>query len=64
MGTGQATPPGAAVSEVVLAHGSDRAPMIGAKLVTRQVREDSEQLLLAPGATRSSGAGQGGARGA
>jgi dGTPase len=51
MRTGQGTP------EVVLAHGPASGPQVGAKRVTREAREDAEQLLLAPGATRSRGAG-------
>jgi dGTPase len=47
----------AATSEVVLAHGPSSVPRVGANLVPRQAREDTEQLLLAPGATRSTGAG-------
>jgi dGTPase len=53
MRTGQAT----ATGEVVLAHGRSASPVVGSNVVTRQAREDAEQLLLAPGATRSRGAG-------
>ena len=42
---------------VVLAHASSSSPQVGATRVTRTAREDAEQLLLAPGATRSRGAG-------
>ena len=47
----------AATGEVVLAHGPSSGPRVEANLVPRQAREDAEQLLLAPGATRSTGAG-------
>jgi dGTPase len=44
--------------EVVLAHKAHHPqPRIGAALVPRQAREDAEELLLSPGATRSRGAG-------
>jgi dGTPase len=46
-----------APDQVVLAHGSSPLPLVGATRVTRTAREDAEQLLLAPGATRSAGAG-------
>ena len=39
------------------AHASGPAPSSAPSGCTRQAREDAEQLLLAPGATRSSGAG-------
>jgi len=48
---------GTGTAEVVLAHGPHSQPRISAALVPRQAREDAEQLLLSPGATRSSGAG-------
>jgi dGTPase len=51
MPNGQGTP------EIVLAHGPSSGPQVGAKLVTREAREDAEHLLLAPGATRSRGGG-------
>jgi dGTPase len=51
MRTGQGTP------EVVLAHAHSPSTKVGTKLVTREAREDAEQLLLASGATRSRGAG-------
>ena len=53
MQTGQAT----AAGEVVLAHGPSSGPRVDAKRVPRRAREEAEQLLLAPGATRSWGAG-------
>jgi dGTPase len=53
MRSGEAT----ATGEVVLAHGRSSSPVVGADLVTREAREDTEQLLLAPGATRAEGAG-------
>ncbi len=43
--------------EVVVAHEFGPQPRISAALMPRQAREDAEQLLLSPGATRSSGAG-------
>jgi dGTPase len=43
--------------EVVFAHEACYQPRISAALVPRQAREDAEQQLLSPGATRSSGAG-------
>jgi dGTPase len=42
---------------VVLAHGLGDRPRTSAAVVGRQAREDAEQLLLATGATRSTGAG-------
>ncbi|MGH9105973.1 MAG: HD domain-containing protein [Acidimicrobiales bacterium] len=42
---------------VVLAHGAGARPRTTAAVVDRRAREDIEQLLLVPGATRSSGAG-------
>jgi dGTPase len=42
---------------VVLAHGLGERPRTSAAVIGRQAREDAEQLLLAPGATRSRGAG-------
>jgi len=50
---GTTTPQG-----VVLAHGLPARPRAEAVIVARQAREEAEQLLLAPGATRSSGAGK------
>jgi dGTPase len=44
-------------TDVVLAHASSPRPFVSANRVTRRAREDAEQLLLAPGATRSGGAG-------
>jgi dGTPase len=46
-----------ATAGVHLAHASGAGPPVGATRVTRRAREDAEQLLLAPGATRSRGAG-------
>ena len=43
--------------EVVVAHEMGPQPRISAALMPRQAREDAEQLLLSPGATRSRGAG-------
>jgi dGTPase len=43
---------------IVLAHSLSGRPRAQARAVTRQAREDGEGLSLAPGATRSSGAGQ------
>jgi dGTPase len=43
---------------VVLAHSLSARPRARARAVTRQAREEGEELLLAPGATRSAGAGQ------
>jgi len=43
--------------EVVLAHGSSSLAPVKASLVGRPAREDAEQLMLAPGATKSRGAG-------
>ena len=43
--------------EVVVAHEMGPQPRVSATLMPRQAREDAEQLLLSPGATRSSGAG-------
>ena len=57
MRTGQVTPIGDAAGEIVLAHGQSANRQVGAKLLTRQAREDAEQLMLAPGATLSRGAG-------
>jgi dGTPase len=42
---------------VVLAHGLADRPRAESTVVTRQAREDAEQLLLSPGATRSKGGG-------
>jgi dGTPase len=48
----------ATVEGVVLAHRTSGPPRgTAGSVVTRQVREDAEKLLLAPGATRSGGAG-------
>ncbi len=41
----------------MFAHASAPGPVVGATRVTRSAREDAEQLLLAPGATRSRDAG-------
>ncbi|HMK96927.1 MAG TPA: HD domain-containing protein [Acidimicrobiales bacterium] len=49
---GTASPEG-----IVLAHGLDGRPRATAALVPRQAREDAEQLLLSPGATKSLSAG-------
>jgi dGTPase len=57
MRTGQVMPTGDTAGEIVRAHGHSPNPRVGAKLLTRQAREDAEQLLLAPGATLSTGAG-------
>jgi dGTPase len=57
MRTGQVMPTGDTAGEIVRAHGRTPDSRVGAKLVTRQAREDAEQLLLAPGATLSKGAG-------
>jgi dGTPase len=42
---------------IVLAHSLSGRPRAEARAVTRQAREDGEVVLLAPGATKSSGAG-------
>jgi dGTPase len=57
MRTGQVMPTGDTAGEIVRAHSPSPNPRVGAKLLTRQAREDAEQLLLAPGATLSMGAG-------
>jgi dGTPase len=43
---------------IVLAHPLSGRPRAQARAVTRQAREDGEELSLAPGATRSAGAGR------
>jgi dGTPase len=43
---------------IVLAHSLSGRPRARAQAVTRQRREDGEELSLAPGATRAAGAGQ------
>jgi len=43
---------------VVVAHGLDGRPRAASAVVDRQAREQAEDLALAPGATRSNGAGQ------
>jgi len=44
-------------SGIVVAHGLDGRPRATASLVDRQAREDAEELVLTPGATRAKGAG-------
>ena len=51
--TGTVSPEG-----IVLAHSLSGRPRARAQALTRLAREDSEDLCLAPGATRSSGAGR------
>jgi dGTPase len=51
--TGTVSPEG-----IVLAHSLSGRPRARAQALTRRAREDSEELCLAPGATRSSGAGR------
>ena len=51
--TGTVSPEG-----IVLAHSLSGRPRARARAVTRRAREDGEELCLAPGATRSSGAGR------
>ena len=43
---------------VVQAHAGPMQPPVAASVLTRQAREDAEELLLAPGATRAEGAGR------
>ncbi|HUB72304.1 MAG TPA: HD domain-containing protein [Acidimicrobiales bacterium] len=43
---------------IVVAHGLDGRPHAPGAVISRQAREDAEQLLLSPGATRATGAGR------